>query len=107
MQPTTTTWTPPDRWKSTEEGITYGLLTDQQLVTERARLRVRLDDLTMSPGSSPAVSQILVNIEQEIERITDDLRRRAISRHRSTGMSILRSFQSMSWPSNVGKLGGY
>ena len=81
---------------STGEVISYELLTDEQLIVERDRLRQQLNSLTMNPGSSPIISQILVNMEQEIERMTDELRQRAISLHPSSGISILRRFRSIS-----------
>jgi hypothetical protein len=104
MQPGTATWMPPreDRLANTDGVISYSLITDGQLVSERDRLRDRLDELTLNPGSSPVISQILVNMEQEIERMTDELRQRAISWHPSPGMSMLRRFRSMSWPVHAG-----
>jgi hypothetical protein len=77
------------------------LFTDEQLIIERRRLTDQLDGLTMNPGSSPVASQILVNMEREIERMTDELRQRALSLHPSSGMSALRRFRSMSWPIDV------
>jgi hypothetical protein len=56
----------------------------------------------MNPGSSPLVSQILANMEQEIEHMTDELRQRARSLHPSSGVSLLRRFRSMSWPTQAG-----
>ena len=105
MQPGTATWTPPreDRLTNTSGVISSSLIGDEQLVSERDHLRDRLDELTKNPGSSPVASQILVNMEREIERMTDELRQRALSRHPSSGgMSVLRRFRSMSWPSHAG-----
>jgi hypothetical protein len=66
------------------EGVPdYALHADDQLIAERDRLRNQSDDLTMHPGGTPGVSQLLVTIEQEIERITDELILRARSRHPS------------------------
>ncbi len=90
-----------ERRTSADTGISYRLFTDDQLIIERRRLKLQLDELTMNPGSSPVVSQILVNMEQEIEHMTDELGQRAISRHPSSGMSILRRFRSMSWPTDA------
>ena len=103
MQPTTARRTPAaeERRAGVDAGIGYRLFTDDQLIIERRRLRLQLDELTLNPGSSPVVSQILVNMEQEIERMTDELRQRAISRHPAPGMSILRRFRSMSWPTDA------
>jgi hypothetical protein len=63
----------------------YPLLTDDQLLIERDRLRDYLEALTVNPGSSPAVCQLLVNIEHEIEHMMDELLQRARSRHPSSG----------------------
>jgi hypothetical protein len=61
----------------------YSLLADEQLIIERDRKRKELDEVTMHPGSSPAVGHLLVSIEREVERISDELLRRARSRHPS------------------------
>ena len=104
MLPVTATWTPPrdDRLADTGDVISYSLFADEQLINERDRLRVQLEELTMNPGSSPVASQILVNMEQEIEHMTDELRQRALSLHPSSGISLLRRFRSMPWPPLVG-----
>jgi hypothetical protein len=91
------------RRTGTDSDVSYRLFTDEQLIIERRRLVNQLDELTMNPGSSPVASQILVNMEREIERMTDELRQRALSQHPSSGgMSVLRRFRSMSWPSHAG-----
>jgi hypothetical protein len=82
--------------------ISYRLFTNEQLIVERRRLRDQLDELTINPGKSGVVTQTLVNMEHELDRMTDELRQRAISRHPSSGMSVLRRFRSMSWPSDAG-----
>ncbi len=70
---------------TTIEGVPgYALHADDQLIAERDRLRTQSDELTMHSAGSPGVSQLLVGIEQEIERITDELLQRARSRHPST-----------------------
>ena len=61
----------------------YALHADDQLIAERDRLRTQSDELTAQPGGTPGVSQLLVSIEQEIDRITDELMQRARSRHPS------------------------
>ncbi len=67
------------------EGVpTYALYSDEQLLADRGRLRDQLDELTAHPGQTPGVAQLLVSIEQEIERITDELLQRARSRHPSS-----------------------
>ena len=69
---------------ATIEGVPgYALYADDQLTAERDRLRIQSDELTMQSAGSPGVSQILVGIEQEIDRITDELLQRARSRHPS------------------------
>src|ERR1700722_15389898 len=88
------------RRTGTDSEVNYRLFTDEQLTVERRRLRDQLDELTMNPGSSPVASQILANMEQEIESMTDELGQRARSLHPSSGMSLLRRFRSMSWPSH-------
>ena len=78
----------PTREQHGESGLTlapggksYPLLTDEQLIIERDRLRERLDELTATRGSSPVDCQLLVNIEREIEHMMDELLQRARSRH--------------------------
>jgi hypothetical protein len=88
------------RRTGTDSEASYRLLTDEELIVERGRLRDQLDELTMNPGSSPVASQMLVNMELEIENMTDELRQRASSLHPSSGMSLLRRFRSMSWPTH-------
>jgi len=104
MQPAPATWTPSsgDGLVDASAVISYDLFTDEQLISERDRLRNQLDELTINPGSSPVISQILVNMAQKIERMTDDLRQRAISRHRPPGMSRFRRLRSTSWPPQAG-----
>ncbi len=65
----------------------YALLAEDQLIAERDRLRIQSDELTMHRAASPGVSQRLVTIEEEIERISDELLQRARSRHPS-GRSV-------------------
>jgi hypothetical protein len=60
---------------------TYG---DDQLTAERDRQQNQLDELTLHPGSSPAVGQLRSSIENEVGRINDELLRRARSRHPSS-----------------------
>jgi hypothetical protein len=61
-------------------GTDYTMIDDEQLIIERARQRRRLDELTVDPGSSPAVVQLLAGIERDVERMTDQLIQRALSR---------------------------
>jgi hypothetical protein len=80
--------------------IDYTSFGDEELSIERDRQRQQLDELTLHPGSSPAVSQLRASIEREVGRMEDEQRRRARSRHPSSrGVSgRLRSVRSLSWP---------
>jgi hypothetical protein len=69
---------------ATNDQSSYASLSDLELILERDRLREQLDDLTVNPGSSPVVGQMLVNIDHQIDRMTDELTRRALSRHPSS-----------------------
>jgi hypothetical protein len=51
--------------------------SDEELILERDRKREQLDELTLRPDASPSVIQLLVSIDREIERIMDELARRA------------------------------
>jgi hypothetical protein len=62
----------------------YSMFDDDQLIAERDRQQNQLDELTMHPGSSPAVGQLRSSIESEVGRMTDELLRRARSRHPSS-----------------------
>ncbi len=62
----------------------YGAYSDDRLHDERDRKQRQLDELTLHPDRS-AVCSLLVSIDGEIERITDELIRRARSRHPSSG----------------------
>jgi hypothetical protein len=78
----------------------YTMFGDEQLMAERDRQRDQLDELTMHPGGSPAVDQLRSSIEREVGRMTDELRRRARSRHPSSRTlgNRLRSMRALSWP---------
>lgn len=78
-------------------GTDYTVIDDEHLIIERDRQRRQLDELTENPGSSTAVGQLLSSIEREVERITDELMRRALSRHpASRGVrGRLRSIRSL------------
>ncbi len=62
----------------------YSMYGNDQLIAERERQQSQLDELTMHPSSSPAVGQLRSSIESEVARITDELVRRARSRHPSS-----------------------
>jgi len=77
----------------------YILFNDEQLVIERDRCQEQADELRRHPGRSPAVGQLLVSIEDEIDRMTDELLRRARSRHPSSRrLSSRLRFRSLPWP---------
>jgi hypothetical protein len=81
---------------ATNEQSDYASLSDLDLILERDRLREQLDDLTINPGSSPVVSQTLIDIDQQIDRMTDELTRRALSRHpSSSGPNTRRRYRSL------------
>jgi hypothetical protein len=61
--------------------FSYTSLSDLGLILERDRLRTQLDELTVSPENSPVASQMLIDIDKQIDRITDELTHRALSRH--------------------------
>jgi hypothetical protein len=86
VSPGSPTWQVGDRSLPTavKEEANHTQLSDEQLISERDRLRSQLDELTENPGSSPVVGQMLVNIDQKIDRMTDELTRRALSRNPSS-----------------------
>ncbi len=69
-------------------GLTsYSTYTDEELIIERDRQREHLDELTLHPDPLPSVGQLLTGIEREIQRLTEELLRRARSTH-STPRSL-------------------
>ena len=67
------------------EGDTdYSMFGDDQLRLERDRQSQQLLELVLHPGGSPAVAQLHQSLEREVERMSDELRRRARSRHPSS-----------------------
>jgi len=58
----------------------YSGFSDDELLAECAKRRKQLDVLATHPGVSPAVGQILVSMDYEVERMTDELVRRLNSR---------------------------
>ena len=71
-------------------------LSDLELILERDRLREQLEELTVNPARSPAVCQLLANIDQQIDRMTDELTGRALSRHpTSPGPNSRRHYRSL------------
>jgi hypothetical protein len=86
----------------------YTSFGDEELSAERDRQCQQLDELTLHPGSSPAVTQLRASIEREVGRMNEELKRRARSRHPSSrGMSgRLRSARSLSWPPHTDTVEG-
>ncbi len=62
----------------------YSRYGEGQLVAERERRQKQLDELTLHTDRSAATGSLLASIDAEIERITDELVRRARSRHPSS-----------------------
>ena len=58
----------------------YSMFGDEQLRNERDRQSDQLQELVLHRGGSPAVAQLRRSLEREVERMTDELRRRARSR---------------------------
>lgn len=83
--------------------MSYILFTEEQLIGERDRLMDQLNELTLHPGNSTAVNQLLLSIDREIEHITVELMRRARTRHPSAGsLSSRLRFRSQAWPPQTG-----
>jgi hypothetical protein len=91
-----------------DDDTDYTSFGDEELSGERDRQRQQLDELSLHPGSSPAVTQLRASIEREVGRMNDELKRRARSRHPSSrGMSSrLRSVRSVSWPPHTDSIEG-
>jgi hypothetical protein len=78
------------------DDVDYTSLSDLELILERDRLREQLEELTVNPARSPAVCQLLADIDQQIDRVTDELTRRALSRHpTSPGPNSRRHYRSL------------
>jgi hypothetical protein len=78
----------------------YSYLSDEQLAEERDRQQAQLDELKSHAGQSAAVRQLRSSIDRDVKRMTDELRRRARSRHPSSRSlsGRLRPLRSLSWP---------
>jgi hypothetical protein len=63
----------------------YRAYDDDELLVERDRQQRRLEELTLHPDPGQANCSRLVGIDGEVERITDEMIRRARSRHPSSG----------------------
>ena len=62
--------------------LDYGGYDDDELLAERDRQQRQLEELTLHPDHA---ATLLVSIDGAIERMTDELIRRARSRHPSSG----------------------
>jgi len=62
----------------------YRAYSDDQLVAERDRQQRRLDELTRQQGHPSATCSQLVSLDADVEQMTDELIRRARSRHPSS-----------------------
>ena len=78
----------------------YSYLSDEQLAEERDRQQAQLDELKTHAGESAPVRQLRSSIDRDVKRMTDELRRRARSRHPSSRSlsDRLRPLRSLSWP---------
>jgi hypothetical protein len=84
----------------TDGVIDYTYFSDEQLLLERDRQRAQLDELVLHSGSSGAVEDLRASIDREVDRMTDELRQRARSRHPSSRSMVgrIRPIRSLSWP---------
>jgi hypothetical protein len=102
VHPDNLTWTESDAPIRVVLGAEtdYTGFDDEQLAIERDRQRHQLDELDLHRQSSTAVTQLHDTLQREVDRMTDELRRRAQSRHPSSrGLSArLRSLRSLSRP---------
>jgi hypothetical protein len=96
------TWTQSSEPLQIDTGgvIDYTYFSDEQLLLERDRQRSQLDELVLHSGSSGAVEDLRASIDREVERMTDELRQRARSRHPSSRsmVSRIRPLRSLTWP---------
>jgi hypothetical protein len=64
--------------------LDYARYSDDQLIAERERRQRQRDELVLHTDGEATVYTLLVSIDGEVERITDELMRRARSRHPSS-----------------------
>lgn len=64
--------------------VDYRVYTDDQLIAERDHRQRRLEELTRRRDHTTAICSQLVTLDGEVERMTDELIRRARSRHPSS-----------------------
>jgi hypothetical protein len=69
------TWTRSGRGDGTEavEHSDYRSWSNEQLILERDRKREQLAHLTMNPGPSAEIGRLFVTLDEELDRITDEL----------------------------------
>jgi hypothetical protein len=67
-----------------QDMLDYSRYSDDELMTERARRHRQLDELSLFAEGESDASALLVRLDEEVERITDELIRRARSRHPSS-----------------------
>src|ERR1700692_3442875 len=73
----------------------YIAYSDGQLILDRDRKRKRLNELNPQLGTSPAVDQLFADIQQEVERMTKELTRRANARQPAPrSLSVRLGFRS-------------
>ena len=64
--------------------LDYGHYSDDQLIAERERRQRQRDELMLRADGEAATYTLMVSIDGEVERITNELVRRARSRHPSS-----------------------
>ncbi len=71
---------------ATTDGATldYGRYSDDELIAERERRQRQRGDLLLHADGDSATYALMVSIDGEVGRITDELIRRARSRHPSS-----------------------
>ncbi len=67
-----------------QDVVDYSRYADDELIAERSRRQRQLDELTLYALGETDASALLVRLDEEVERITDELIRRARSRHPSS-----------------------
>jgi hypothetical protein len=62
----------------------YSRYSDDELIAERDRRQRQRDELMFHAGAEPSARDLMASLEGEVGRITDELIRRARSRHPSS-----------------------
>ena len=77
--------TPTHSSPTTAQGtLDFGRYSDDQLMAERERRQRQRSELSLHTDAEPAAHTALASIDREVERINDELIRRARSRHPSS-----------------------